>query len=318
MGAAAPAPTVAAQTGVMQTPQATGYQPVTPQPVPTQPAPFNVNQAASGALQGAIGGTQQAMQAPLNVGAYMNPYQQEVIDRTQQDIERQRQMAMNTLGAQATAARAFGGSRQGVAEGVLGGEYGRMGADIAAQQRQAGYTQAMDAAMRDRAARAAAAGQLGQLGGQAFGISKDITAQQMQQGLMQQALQQQLIDAARQQYAGYTGSPSAALAAPLAALGVTPVPQSQTTSKQAGLFDYLTLAATAASRMCWVAREVYGPADPKWLQFREWVIGYSPDWFYNAYSKYGERVAKVVNKVPALKAVIRPFMDSKRKSLGYK
>jgi len=244
MGAAAPAPTVAAQTGVMQTPQATGYQPVTPQPIPAQPAPFNVNQAASGALQGAIGGTQQAMQAPLNVGAYMNPYQQEVIDRTQQDIERQRQMAMNTLGAQATAARAFGGSRQGVAEGVLGGEYGRMGADIAAQQRQAGYTQAMDAAMRDRAARAAAAGQLGQLGGQAFGISRDITQQQMQQGLMQQALQQQLIDAARQQYAGYTGAPQAALAAPLAAVGATPTPQSQTTSKQAGLFDYLTLAAT--------------------------------------------------------------------------
>lgn len=343
MGAAAPAPTVAAQPAMQAgatynplTPQGTFFKDgveYTPQigfggapAIPTseiqQQAPqpqqgFNVNQAAAGALQGAIGGTQRAMQAPLQVGAYMNPYTSAVIDRTQQDIERQRQMAMNTLGAQATQARAFGGSRQGVAEGVLGGEYGRMGADIAAQQRQAGYTQALDAAMKDRAARAAAAGQLGQLGGQAFDISQGITSQQMQQGLMQQALQQQLIDAARQQYAGYAGSPAAALSAPLAALGVTPVPQSQTTSKQAGLFDYLTLAAQTAA-LCWVAREVYGQADPKWLQFREWVIGYSPDWFYNAYSKYGERFAKVVNKVPVLKAVIRPFMDSKRKSLGYK
>jgi hypothetical protein len=208
-----------------------------------QPAPFNVNQAAAGALQGAIGGTQAAMQSPLNVGSYMNPYTSEVIDRTQQDIERQRQMAMNTLGAQATQARAFGGSRQGVAEGVLAGEYGRMAGDIAAQQRQAGYGQALQSAMADRAARAGYASQLGQLGGQAFGVSRDITQQQMQQGLMQQAMQQQLIDAARQQYAGYTGAPQAALAAPLAALGATPNQSTQTTSKKAGLFDYLTLAA---------------------------------------------------------------------------
>ena len=171
MGAAAPAPTVAAQ--------ADAQQPATYQPVAMAPqSGFNVNQAAAGALQGAIGGTQQAMSAPLHVGAYMNPYQQEVIDRTQQDIERQRQMAMNTLGAQATRAGAFGGSRQGVAEGVLAGEYGRMAGDMAARQRQAGYTQAMDAAMRDRAARLGAAQQLAGLGQQAFGIGQTIQQQQ--------------------------------------------------------------------------------------------------------------------------------------------
>ena len=234
MGAAAPAPTVAAQPTAQQD---AAYQPAAMAPQ----AGFNVNQAAAGALQGAIGGTQQAMNAPLQVGAYFNPYQQEVIDRTQQDIERQRQMAMNTLGAQATAARAFGGSRQGVAEGVLAGEYGRMAGDIAAQQRQTGYTQAMDAAMRDRAARAAAASQLGGLGQQAFQTGQAITAAQERQGLMQQALQQTLIDAARQQYAGYTGAPQASLAAPLAALGVVPNQSTTTQSVQRGLFDYLTL-----------------------------------------------------------------------------
>lgn len=234
MGAAAPAPTMAAQ----PTAQAGAtYQPAAMAPQ----AGFNVNQAAAGALQGAIGGTQRAMQAPLQVGAYMNPYTSAVIDRTQQDIERQRQMAANQLGAQATAARAFGGSRQGVAEGVMAGEYGRMAGDIAAQQRQAGYTQALDAAMRDRAARAAAASQLGGLGQQAFQTGQAITAAQERQGLMQQALQQTLIDAARQQYAGYTGAPQASLAAPLAALGVVPNQSTTTQSVQRGLFDYLTL-----------------------------------------------------------------------------
>ena len=272
MGAAAPAPTMAAQPAMQAgatynplTPQGTFFKDgveYTPQygfggapAIPTsqvqQQAPqpqqgFNVNQAAAGALQGAIGGTQRAMQAPLRVGAFMNPYTSEVIDRTQQDIERQRQLASQQLGARATQAGAFGGSRQGVAEGVLAGEFGRMGADIAAQQRQAGFNTALDAAMRDRAARAAAAGQLGGLGGQAFGISRDITQQQMQQGLMQQALNQQLIDAARQQYAGYTGSPMASLTAPLAALGVVPNQSTTTQSRQIGLFDYLKLPFMAA------------------------------------------------------------------------
>ena len=234
MGAAAPAPTMAAQPTAQ-----TGatYQPAAMAPQ----AGFNVNQAAAGALQGALGGTQRAMQAPLQVGAYMNPYTSAVVERTQADIERQRQMAANQLGAQATAARAFGGSRQGVAEGVMAGEYGRMAGDIAAQQRQAGYTQALNAAMQDRAARLGAASQLGGLGQQAFQTGQAITQAQERQGLMQQALQQTLIDAARQQYAGYTGAPQASLAAPLAALGVVPNQSTTTQSVQRGLFDYLTL-----------------------------------------------------------------------------
>ena len=309
MAGPAPAPTMAAQP--------TAQPNATYQPAPMAPQPgFNVNQAAAGALQGAIGGTQRAMQAPLQVGAYANPYTSEVIDRTQQDIERQRQMAMNTLGAQATSARAFGGSRQGVAEGVMAGEYGRMAGDMAAQQRQQNYSQALQAAMADRQARLGAASQMGQLGQQAFGTSQAIQQQQAQQGLLQQGIQQALIDAARQQYAGYTGAPAQSLQAPLSALGIAQEGGARTVteSQSPGLLSYLQ----TIGQMCWVAREVYGEDDPKWLQFREWVIGYSPNWFYNAYSKYGERVAKVVAKVPALKLVIRPFMDAKRKAMGYK
>ena len=282
---------------------------------------FNVNQAAAGALQGAIGGTQRAMQGPLNVGAYANPYTSAVIDRTQQDIERQRQMAANTMSAQATAANAFGGSRQGVAEGVMAGEYGRMAGDMAAQQRQANYSQALQAAMADREARLGAASQMGQLGQQAFGTGQAIQQSQLQQGLLQQGMQQALIDAAKGQYAGYTASPMQSLSAPLAALGAAPAPQSTTETENQGLFGNVQAAAnlySTLSKICWVAREVYGEDDPKWLQFREWVIGYSPNWFYKAYSKYGENVAKVVAKVPALKLVIRPFMDAKRKAMGYK
>ena len=212
------------------------------QQTPQQPG-FNVNQAAAGSLQGAIGATQQAMQGPLNVGAYANPFTSAVIDRTQQDIARQQEMATNTMGAQATAANAFGGSRHGVAEGVMAGEYGRMSGDIAAQQRQANYSQALQAAMNDRTSRLGAASQLGGLGQQAFNTGQTIQGNQQQQGLLQQGIQQALIDAARQQYAGYTGAPTTALQAPLAALGVTPTPQTTTNSMQPGLFNYLQLGA---------------------------------------------------------------------------
>ena len=300
-----------------------GGQPATPVPTQGQFAPltpqgsFNVNQASAAALQQALGGTGAAMNAPVQAGQFMNPYTSEVIDRTQQDIMRQQQMAQNQLGAQATAARAFGGSRQGVAEGVLAGEYGRMAGDIAAQQRQAGYTQALDAAMRDRAARLGAASQMGALGQQAFNIGQTIQQQQAQQGLLQQGMQQALIDAARQQYGGYVGAPAAALQAPLAALGQAPVPKTTTESAQPGLYQGLQALAIMKS-LCWVAREVYGEDDPRWMEFRDWLVGHSPDWFFNAYDKYGKTVAKVVRKVPFLKSVIRPFMDAKRKAIGYK
>jgi len=152
-------------------------------------------------------------------------------------------MAANQLGAQASAAGAFGGSRQGVAEGVLAGEYGRMGADIAARQRQSGYSQAMQSAMADRAARLGAAQQLGGLGQQAFGTGQAIQQQQMQQGLLQQAMQQQLIDAARGQYQGYIGEPERSMGLPLQALGQVPYPKTERQGTQPGLFSYLQFAA---------------------------------------------------------------------------
>ena len=65
-------------------------------------------------LGNAMDFTNQAMSGPLNVGAFNNPYQDEVVGTIQDDIERQRQMTMNNIGAQAQAAGAFGGSRQGI------------------------------------------------------------------------------------------------------------------------------------------------------------------------------------------------------------
>jgi hypothetical protein len=262
------------------------YAPLSPQ------GSFNVNQAAAGGLQQAMQGTQQAMGfqpqqvgaatynpaqiAGSNLGAYTNPYENQVVQQSLRDIGGAQQKAMNQLGAQATAARAFGGSRHGIAESETNAAFVKQAADTAAQLRQGGFTNAQqlagqDMGFRNQAGqfnagamnnammqnqqaymqanqqRLAASGQMGQLGQQAFNTGQTIQQNQMQQGLMQQGLQQALIDAARGQYAGYTGSPGASLGAPLAALGVAPYGQTQTDTKNPGLFDYLALAASTAS-----------------------------------------------------------------------
>jgi len=289
------------------------YAPMAPQ------GQFNVNQAAAGGLQQAMQGTQQAMQAPINIGAYANPYENQVVQQSMRDVGSAAQMGLNQLDAQAGAAQAFGGSRHGIAQAETMKGFNQQALDQAAQLRSQGFNASLRAAMADRQARLGAASQLGYLGQQAFGVGQTIQSNQRQQGLLQQSIQQALIDAARQQYAGYTGAPQTALQAPLDALGIAQQGGARTTtdSDQPGLLSYLQTGAKIAA-LCWVAREVYGKDDPKWLQFREWVIGYSPDWFYKAYSKYGENVAKAVSKMPALKAIIRPYMDAKRKAIGFK
>lgn len=318
----------------------------------------------------------------MDVGAYMNPYINEVINRGQSDIERQRQMASNALGAEATAAGAFGGSRQAVQEGVLAGEAARAAGDLSAQQRQAGFNQALQsgqfdigniqsartlasqqgfqagalnqqaaemaaareqavrglnqqaaesaasreqqarlvnqqaaeaaaarrqgamgvnlqtreaAAAREQAARAmnqqaaeaaaarlqgayganaaarnqfalqqanlqqqanqanyggqfnaanirqGASGLLGNLAQTGYGFGTGLAGQQAQQGAMMQGMNQSLIDAARNQYGGFTGAPANSLQAMLAAVGAGDMGQQTTTqTQQPGLLGYLS------------------------------------------------------------------------------
>jgi len=213
-------------------PAAPAPMPAAPAPMPAAPQPTtpNVFQSSAQAMQqagqtyGGLSGFQP------NVQQYMNPYTQDVIERTQQDIMRQQQMAQNQLGAQAGAAGAFGGSRHGVAEGVMAGEYGRMAGDIAAQQRQRAYEQAMDTAFRTAGVQQAGAGGLSGLGGQLFGMGQQTQQAIGAQGAFQRQLQQQMLDLAKQQYYGAAGAPLAGLGAMTGVLGAVPYSTTQTQS----------------------------------------------------------------------------------------
>ena len=187
------------------------------------------NQAAQLALKeaGYTPDQIQAMTGAQYMGAYQNPYENQVVQATLADIERQRQISQQAQQARAVGAKAFGGTRQGIAESLANEDYLRQAANTAAQLRSAGFTTAAgfgqtDAARAMEAARANAAnqiagagirqtavGQLGALGAQQqnlgmTGAQAVMTAEQQRQQLAQARL-----DAARNlasERLGLTGS----------------------------------------------------------------------------------------------------------------
>jgi hypothetical protein len=56
---------------------------------------------------------------------------------------------------------------------------------------------------------------------------------------------------------------------------------------------------------CWVAREVYGVHDPRWLVFRQWMIWQAPGWMQDLYRVHGEDFATWLQHRPVAKAALR-------------
>ena len=226
--------------------------PISAAPAATASAPqFNVNTAASNALQSSMANTAkgQYFNSAQQAGQYMNPYVQNVIGGLGRNAMTNYQKQANQLGAEATAAGAFGGSRHGVAQGTMAaGVQNDLNNQIGNLMYQ-GYNNALGQASSDQQMRMGAANQLANLSNLGFGMGQTINQNLAQQGAMQQALQQMAMDKASQQYAGYTQSPYTALSAYTAALGSTPYPQTTTSTQNTkrGLFDYLALGGSIYS-----------------------------------------------------------------------
>lgn len=67
--------------------------------------------------------------------------------------------------------------------------------------------------------------------------------------------------------------------------------------------------ASIAGAFCWVAREVYGEDNPKWIQFRYWVLHKAPIWLHDLYRNHGEQFAQYISDKPLLKALVRQVMN---------
>jgi len=60
---------------------------------------------------------------------------------------------------------------------------------------------------------------------------------------------------------------------------------------------------------CWVAREVYGPHDGRWTEFRTWLTVDAPGWLRDGYGAYGADVAEWIRDRPVAKRLVRAGMD---------
>jgi len=168
-----------------------------------QPAMVNAAQANLG------------MSGAGSIGSYMNPYTQQVSQNALADLETARQNAIRQTAQQAGAARAFGGSRQGVAEAQTNLGYGTQAGRLSTQLNEQAFNQAMAAQQADLARqqqamlanqgaglsgaslRLGAANQLGNLGAQQQGLRMSGATAAMQAGAARQQLLQQQMDAQR-------------------------------------------------------------------------------------------------------------------------
>ena len=80
---------------------------------------------------------------------------------------------------------------------------------------------------------------LGNLSNLGFGMGQGSNNMMAQSGQQMQNMNQQLINAAKQQFAGFQGAPQQSMQTLMAALSGAPIPQSQTNSAQPGLFDMM-------------------------------------------------------------------------------
>lgn len=116
----------------------------------------NVGQAAQATGVGQVGGVQAGQLSGTDIGSYMSPYTEEVTNAALRQLGGAQDIALNQLGAEATRAGAFGGSRHGVAEAETRKAYGQQAADIITQQQQQAFQNAQQAAQFDIGQRASA------------------------------------------------------------------------------------------------------------------------------------------------------------------
>lgn len=206
------------------------------------------------------------------IDRYMNPYTEDVINRTLMNVGRMNDIQLNQVGADATKAGAFGGARHGLVEAATNAESQRTMGDITANLLNEGFNTAAGLSAQDiqnlqqnrqfntgvrnnwdqavadnnlrRAAGLTATGDAARgLGGMMYGVGTDLNENQAQAGSLVQQLIQQVMGGAQSQYQQFMTQPQNLLNMQLAALGMNPMTTATTTTStnQPGLFDYLGL-----------------------------------------------------------------------------
>ena len=167
----------------------------------TQYSPFRMGQFTSG-----------------RAAQYMNPFVEQAMEPQLREAQRASEIQQQTDQAHAVRAGAFGGSRQALIEAERQRNLGQLQGDIRARGYMSAFDQAQQQFAREQQLREQSrqfgaglgmqglqtaiqgAGQMGALGGQQFGQAMDINRLQQQTGAQQQALRQQGLTQAYQDF----------------------------------------------------------------------------------------------------------------------
>jgi len=171
---------------------------------------------AAGAGMGGLGYAMQQnpQNFQQNVGGYMNPYLQMALAPQLAEANRNYDIGATKQQSAATQAGAFGGSREAImaAENERNRNMGLQniigqGYNTAFNQAQNQYNQSQQAQLQGLNTALQGAGQLGALGGQQFQQGMDINKLQNAYGGQQQALRQQGLDQAYQDFLNQQNQP---------------------------------------------------------------------------------------------------------------
>jgi len=157
----------------------------------------SVDQAALLTQQAAGPRNLSLAQGQGTLGSYMNPYSQGVTQNALADLETSRQNALRQTSQQAQQARAFGGSRQGVAEAQTNLGFTKQYGDLSARLNEQAFNQAMAAQGQDISRQLMGAQQLSGIGGQQQALRLGGAQAVMGAGGARQQLEQQQLDAMR-------------------------------------------------------------------------------------------------------------------------
>lgn len=201
-------------------------------------------------------GASGAMPAAAGMGAYANPFMDQVVGANTADIMRGAQHQLMNNAANATSAGAFGGSRHGVIDSMTNEAALRTVGNMSGDLRFGGFNAAAGLAGDDASRRISAgglmnniAGQRGNLGATQFGVGRQIGADQFAQGTAEQNLVQALLDDSSGMFNRYTNQPVDLLNFRNASLASSPLNNNTSTTSgyNPGLADYLSLGLQVGS-----------------------------------------------------------------------
>ena len=185
-----------------------------------------------------------------NINNYINPFYEQVLDRTLGRMDTNFQHQLNQIGDQAAAAGAFGGGRHGIVEGQAYGQHNLNVGDVTANIQQQAYNDAAGRATQDYMAGITGTTNLAD---NYFGKGMATTNLNTQQGSMQQALIQQLLTGGQRGYNAAMQQPFDMLNLYAALLQGDPRNNAgsanATQEYNPGLFDFLSLGAQAIGGM---------------------------------------------------------------------